>query len=69
MEKFIEFLKAVFLHKRMKALYWSAGTMCAAALAAVVPEVLADFSAPSWLVVAVGLAAAQVTKALNTPKP
>lgn len=64
----VNFLKSVFSHKRMVAFYWSAVTMFVAELTAVLPEVLVNFHAPQWLVIGIGLALAQVTKVLNTPK-
>lgn len=68
MEKFLNFLKGVFLHKRMKAFYWSAGAMLASELAFVLPGIMTDFEAPQWVVVLVGLVLAQITKYLNTKK-
>lgn len=65
MNKAIKFLKAVFLHKRMKAFYWHAGTMGISELAFVLPAILTDFQAPQWLIVGVGLIFAQITKHLN----
>jgi len=68
MENFLDFLKGVFLHKRMNAFYWAAGAMLASELAFVLPSVLTDFEAPQWAVVLVGLILAQITKYLNTKK-
>jgi len=66
METFLKFLKVIFLHKRMKALYWSVGAMAVSELAFVVPATLVDFNSPQWVIVGLGLVLAQITKALNT---
>lgn len=68
MDKVLDFLAGVFLHKRMKAFYWSVGAMLASELAFILPSVLTDFEVPQWAVVLVGLVLAQITKYLNTKK-
>jgi len=65
MEKILEFLKAIFLHKRMKSFYWRALDMGVVELAAVSQSVLTDWHAPLWLVGLLGLGLGEVTKHLN----
>lgn len=64
----IEVLQEIFLNKRMKSLYWRIGAMVFAELGAIVPVVLADYHAPQYVVIVIGLVLAEVTKAMNTPK-
>jgi hypothetical protein len=64
----MEFLKKIFLHKRMKSFYWRASGMLASELAFVVPSTLSDFNAPQWVIIGFGLVVGEVTKYLNTKK-
>lgn len=66
METVKNFVVAVFTHKRMKSLYWSLGTMAVPVLGDVVVEQLTAIDIPTNVVIFVGLAFAQVTKALNS---
>ena len=66
MNKIIEFLKAVFTHKRMKALYWQMGALITASLGAVLTDVLPEFGVKEFVVLLVGAILSQITKALNT---
>jgi hypothetical protein len=60
------FLKMVFTHKRMKALYWSIAGMALPIIGGVVLEVLPQFGVKETVIVFVGLIIAQITKAINT---
>lgn len=68
MNKVLEFLKAVFLHKRMKALYWSVAGMFLPIFGAVLTETLTQFGAKEVIIVFIGLVIAQITKQLNSKK-
>lgn len=65
-QKLWEILKAVFLHKRMKSLYWQMGAMFTAMLGAVLVDVLPQFGVKEMIVVIVGGILAQITKSLNS---
>jgi len=61
----LNFLKAVFTHKRAYSFYWRALDMAIAELAFIIPSVLEMFTAPQWLIMGVGLILGEVTKQLN----
>lgn len=65
MEQFKQILKDIFLSKRAKALYWSAGTMLVAGLIGIATDVLQAIPVQSMGVVIAGLVLAQITKAIN----
>lgn len=58
----------VVLFVRIKSLCWSLGTMIVPVFVDFFATNLSLFNLPSWLVVILGLALAQVTKYLNTPR-
>jgi len=60
--------KLAVLKTRAIALGWHAGTMLAPVLANFIAANLDLFNLPNWLVVAIGLVLAQVTKYFNTPR-
>lgn len=57
--------KAFLLSPRLVAFYWHAGGMIVVQFLNIVSEQLVEMSAPSWLVITVGLVLAQITKAIN----
>lgn len=61
-----EFVKMVFTHKRMKALYWSMAGMAVPVLGAILTDVLPNFGVKSGIIVFIGLVIAQITKHLNS---
>jgi 4-hydroxybenzoate polyprenyltransferase len=65
-QKLWEILKAVFLHKRMKSLYWQMGALLTASLGAVLTDVLPQFGVKEFLILLIGSALAQITKSLNS---
>ena len=54
------------LIKRLKALGWASATMMAPVIVDFITTNLSLFTLPTWLVVAIGLILAQLTKWLNT---
>jgi len=67
-KKLLNLLKTVFLHKRMKSLYWRLGGMMTAEILAVLPLLLADFNVPQPIIIVVGLVIGEITKFLNNTK-
>lgn len=59
------FFKAVFLHKRMKSLYWTVGAMALPVFGGVLTDTMTQFGIKEAVVVFVGLVIAQITKVLN----
>jgi len=51
----------------MKSFYWRAGGMMSVELAAIFPAVLADYQAPQFLIIFLGLVLGEITKYLNQP--
>jgi len=65
METFKQILKSIFLSKRAKALYWSAGTMLVAGILGIATDVVQSLPVQGAGIVFAGLVLAQITKAVN----
>ncbi len=64
----IENIKNLFSSPRFVSFYWQAGSVALVGFLNLIAENLGGLGIPEWLVIFIGLAIAQGTKALNNKK-
>ena len=65
MKNILEALKNFLISKRMKSLYWKTGCTFGVAVIAVITDQMPSWGLNTSIVVVLGLALSEITKALN----